>query len=550
LDRVLDIATQLADALDYAHRNGVIHRDIKPSNILITADGRAKIADFGIAKLSDSQVTNTGQVLGTPAYMAPEHFTGEQIDGRADLFAAGIVIYWMATGDKPFTGDSIMAVQYKVMHTDPVPPRKLNPALSRDFEAVILKCMAKDRAERYQSGSELARDLADLRAGRPVSIASAGVATIDKTTELTAVLSSGPQTVSPRQPPAAATVVLPHAPAPQPRRTWSRSARIAILTIVCTMTAAMLVKYSNRNPSSPQTPAVVAPDPRPQPRAAEASKKQGGGSTAAPKTSEPKKALPATPAPPPTSDAITLEITAKNRSSVVFNTEGQPGQNLNMRAGDSVTLHAAQAATLIVSDPTALDAKLNGKPISLARGPLRVTPEGLKSLIPPVAQGVPAVLPTVPGLPPDLPGPGGAGNRNVIGGPQRQKELAQDASSVRLLISSPALPEFVTLLVRMDDALLFRREATEEPPAGVLEARRRFQINSAPTFPLAVERLLPPGMHNFQVSILLGTGRLGQAEEVSGQFDPGSRHTLTVQLGRETPRGERGNANRFTIRLD
>src|SRR5262245_14846269 len=190
LDRVLDIGIQLADALDYAHRNGVIHRDIKPSNILITADSRAKIADFGIAKLADSQVTNTGQVLGTPAYMAPEHFTGEQIDGRADLFAAGIVVYWMATGDKPFTGDSIMAVQYKVMHTDPVPPRKLNPALSRDFEAVILKSMAKDRAERYQSGGELGRDLADLRAGRPISIAITGAAAVDKTDQMTAVLNA------------------------------------------------------------------------------------------------------------------------------------------------------------------------------------------------------------------------------------------------------------------------------------------------------------------------------------------------------------------------
>src|SRR4029079_15994651 len=121
-------------ALNYAHQNGVIHRDIKPANILLTADNRAKIADFGVAKLLESQVTATSQILGTPAFMAPEQFTGATVDGRADLFAVGVVLYWMATGDKPFTGDTILAVQYKTVHTDPVPPRKLNPTISSTLE--------------------------------------------------------------------------------------------------------------------------------------------------------------------------------------------------------------------------------------------------------------------------------------------------------------------------------------------------------------------------------------------------------------------------------
>src|SRR5262245_54537107 len=129
LDRACDIGIQLAEALHYAHQNGVIHRDIKPANILITLDGRAKIADFGVARLTEAQVTSTGQLLGTPAFMAPEQFIGGRIDGRADLFAVGVLIYWMVTGDKPFTGDSVLAVQYKVVHTDPVPPRKLNPGV-------------------------------------------------------------------------------------------------------------------------------------------------------------------------------------------------------------------------------------------------------------------------------------------------------------------------------------------------------------------------------------------------------------------------------------
>ncbi|PYT02412.1 MAG: serine/threonine protein kinase, partial [Acidobacteria bacterium] len=117
IDRICDIGVQLAEALNYAHQNSVVHRDIKPANILVAGDQRVKIADFGIAKLLESQVTATGHLLGTPLYMAPEQFTGAQIDGRADLFALGVVLYWMATGDKPFTGDSILSIQYKVVNT-------------------------------------------------------------------------------------------------------------------------------------------------------------------------------------------------------------------------------------------------------------------------------------------------------------------------------------------------------------------------------------------------------------------------------------------------
>jgi serine/threonine-protein kinase len=165
-DRVIEFGQQLADALDYAHKNGVVHRDIKPANIIVTSDGRPKITDFGVAKLTASQVTTTGQLLGTPAYMAPEQFTGAPVDGRADIFSLGVLLYWLATGDRPFIGETLMAVSYKIVHTDPVPPRKLNPAIPRDHENVILKCMEKDPASRYPSGEALARDLRGIREGR------------------------------------------------------------------------------------------------------------------------------------------------------------------------------------------------------------------------------------------------------------------------------------------------------------------------------------------------------------------------------------------------
>ena len=178
-ERVYDLGKQLAEALDYAHKNGVVHRDIKPANILLTdaaAHGveRPKITDFGVAKLTAAQITTTGQLLGTPSFMPPEQFTGAPLDGRADIFSLGVILYWMATGDKPFPGDTITAISYKIVHTESIPPRKLNPAISAAFESVILKCLEKDPAARYPSGEALAADLAALRAGKkPAGISSA-----------------------------------------------------------------------------------------------------------------------------------------------------------------------------------------------------------------------------------------------------------------------------------------------------------------------------------------------------------------------------------------
>jgi serine/threonine-protein kinase len=167
LERVCEIGEQIAEALGYAHQHGVIHRDIKPANILLTSteaygSERPKITDFGVAKLIGGGITTTGQLLGTPAFMPPEQFTGAPIDGRADLFSLGVILYWMATGEQPFPGETMTAVSYKIVHTEPVPPAKLNPAIPAKLESVILKCLAKSPANRYQTGEELAQDLALL----------------------------------------------------------------------------------------------------------------------------------------------------------------------------------------------------------------------------------------------------------------------------------------------------------------------------------------------------------------------------------------------------
>ena len=163
LRTALQLAEEIADALDYAHTQGVVHRDIKPANILITEEGHAKIADFGIAKLNLAQFTLPGRVLGTPAYMAPEQLSGEPADGRSDLFSLGVLLYAMVTGHSAFQGNSATTVCFKVVNREPVPASAFDLGLPPELDAIISRAMAKDPAQRYQSGADLARDLRELR---------------------------------------------------------------------------------------------------------------------------------------------------------------------------------------------------------------------------------------------------------------------------------------------------------------------------------------------------------------------------------------------------
>lgn len=160
-EHIADLAAQVAEALDYAHSKGIVHRDVKPANIILLGEERTKITDFGIAKIASSvaNLTTTGQFLGTPNYMAPEQVKGGAVDGRTDLFSLGIVLYECLTRRKPFGGDSLTTISYKIVH-EPFPPlREVDPAIPDGFEAVVRKCLAKDPAQRYQRGAELAADL-------------------------------------------------------------------------------------------------------------------------------------------------------------------------------------------------------------------------------------------------------------------------------------------------------------------------------------------------------------------------------------------------------
>jgi eukaryotic-like serine/threonine-protein kinase len=159
----VQLAQEIAEALDYAHGQGVIHRDIKPANILVTESGHAKIADFGIAKLNLAHFTLPGRVLGTPAYMSPEQLSGESCDGRSDLFSLGVILYVMCTGLSPFQGSSATTVCFKVANREPVAASALDMTLPPQLDAVISTAIAKNPNERYQSGQEFAADLGILQ---------------------------------------------------------------------------------------------------------------------------------------------------------------------------------------------------------------------------------------------------------------------------------------------------------------------------------------------------------------------------------------------------
>ncbi len=187
-DQALDIIQQLAEALNYAHASGIVHRDIKPSNIIVSGEGRTKIADFGIAKITQTEATLPGQVMGTPAYMSPEQINGKQVDGRSDLFSLGVIAYWLLTGVKPFDGETVTAICVQVATKEPTAASHVDATLSGDCDYVLTRALAKEPEMRYQRGKDFAADVQDLRTGKPIrsrsSAAPSAPGNVEKTVAL------------------------------------------------------------------------------------------------------------------------------------------------------------------------------------------------------------------------------------------------------------------------------------------------------------------------------------------------------------------------------
>src|SRR5918912_541663 len=177
----IDYARQILDALRFAHRNGIVHRDIKPHNVIVDAEGRVKVTDFGIARAGTTQMTEVGSIIGTAQYLSPEQARGSPVDQTSDLYSVGVVLYEMLTGQVPFTGDTPLEIAMKHLSEVPVPPSELRPEVPHDLDSVVLRALAKDPADRYRTAEEMDADLARVLEGLPVDP--------DTETAATAVLS-------------------------------------------------------------------------------------------------------------------------------------------------------------------------------------------------------------------------------------------------------------------------------------------------------------------------------------------------------------------------
>jgi beta-lactam-binding protein with PASTA domain/predicted Ser/Thr protein kinase len=253
--RALEIIADICAALEFSHRHGIIHRDIKPGNVMLTQNGQVKVMDFGIARALASgatTMTQTSAVIGTAQYLSPEQARGEAVDARSDVYAAGCVLFELLVGHPPFVGDSPVSVAYQHVREDPRPPSDINREVSPDVDAIVLKALAKNPLNRYQSAQEMRADALRAVAGRPVL--ATPVMPAAETMAMT-----GPTM---RQTAAATTIARPAPgmpPRPPERKTSSWVlAVLAALAVLAVVALGIGLVLANRNNGTTETPPTVA----------------------------------------------------------------------------------------------------------------------------------------------------------------------------------------------------------------------------------------------------------------------------------------------------
>ncbi|MDQ4040079.1 MAG: Stk1 family PASTA domain-containing Ser/Thr kinase [Actinomycetota bacterium] len=255
----MSFAADICAALDFSHRNGIVHRDVKPGNVMITPTGAVKVMDFGIARaVSDSSVTmtSTAAVIGTAQYLSPEQARGESVDARSDVYSAGCLLFELVTGAPPFQGDSPVAVAYQHVREDPRPPSTINPAVPPALDAIVLKAMSKNPANRYQSAADMRTDLLRAVAGQPVE-ATPVMSDSDRTALIAPATGTRYRAVAP-----AALPVLQDPDDDEDRRRRRRIGFAVLTVALLALAGAAVALFLLLNNNDNETP-TPTPDPTP-----------------------------------------------------------------------------------------------------------------------------------------------------------------------------------------------------------------------------------------------------------------------------------------------